>query len=39
VGWQPPDAQLTPVLPLPPEIVTGVTVALRDHQKGKSRKG
>jgi hypothetical protein len=33
VGWTPPDISLTPVLPLPPVMQTGVTVALRDHRR------
>lgn len=33
VDWQHPDVQLTPVLPLPPQMTTGITVALRDHKK------
>ena len=33
VDWQHPDVQLTPVLPLPPQMTAGITVALRDHKK------
>jgi hypothetical protein len=33
VGYQPPDIQLTPVLPIPPVITTGITIALRDHRR------
>lgn len=32
-GWMPPDILLTPVLPLPPAVTAGITVALRDHKK------
>jgi hypothetical protein len=38
VGWQHPDVELTPVLPLPPQMTTGITVALRDHKKMPSEK-
>jgi hypothetical protein len=33
VGWMPPDIELTPVLPLPPAMQTGVTIALREHRR------
>ena len=33
VGWTPPDVTLTPVLPLPPAMATGITVSLRDEKK------
>jgi hypothetical protein len=33
LDWQHPDVQLTPILPLPPLMTTGITVALRDHKK------
>jgi len=32
-GYEPPDVSLTPVLPLPPVMAAGITVALRDHKK------
>jgi len=33
IDWQHPDVQLTPILPLPPTMTTGITFALRDHKK------
>ena len=32
-GWEPADVTLTPILPLPPPMTTGLTVALRNHKK------
>ena len=32
-GYEPPDTDLTPVLPLPAPVSAGISVALRDHRK------
>jgi len=32
-GYEPPDVSLTPVLPLPPVMAAGITVALRNSKK------
>ena len=32
-GYTPPDTDLTPVLPLPPPVSAGISVALRDHRR------
>lgn len=37
-GYEPPDVQLTPVLPLPPTVAQGIIIALRDRKKPRGRK-
>ena len=32
-NYQPPDVTLTPVLPIPPPVTDGITIALRHHKK------